>query len=334
MSQRWGKGIGGVTVVVGGLVLGTVEPAMAASCTAEPLAAPGVVQVHVTAADPTGRYVYGGGTAADGTPKVILWDNGQPREVSVPLQNVRVKDVNSAGVAVGEGTDDDGAAVAFAVSGSAFRVLPTLQDATAAHAEAVNENGDIAGSVTVAPFNRFIPVVWPADEPTVVRELDNTDDAAAYGIDDDGTVVGRTGVDLSTARVWGPDGVAEDLPSPSTGIGFEASDVRNGWAVGDGVGDGREVISVRWNIPDGTSEVLPSEVRKVVAVNASGVVAGHRFVDNRRAVLVQGKKLVVLPELAAGQLTEAAAITDDPAVVFGSARDAAGVWTAVAWRGC
>jgi hypothetical protein len=64
---------------------------------------PGTVSGRATAADPTGRYVGGDLTTADGSVHAVLWTRGVLAELSVGLNLPQVTDINAAGTVVGYG---------------------------------------------------------------------------------------------------------------------------------------------------------------------------------------------------------------------------------------
>jgi hypothetical protein len=115
-------------------------------------------------------------------------------------------------------------------------------------------------------------VVWPAHGPA--RILPMPPDAAPYGhpaIDDDGTVVARTGrVEGAKMRwqvyVWSPSGTREPLPAD------DVRDVRHRRVLGTSVRPAGDVVAA-WSLDGGPPRVYPGGA-SATAVNRSGVVVG------------------------------------------------------------
>jgi hypothetical protein len=171
--------------------------------------------------------------------------------------------VNAAGVAVGGVTGVDGRRHAVRYE-TGYRYLP--ETAGSSIALDVNAGGEAVG------YDGATLVVWPARGPA--RILSMPPDAAPYGhpaIDDDGTVVARTGrVEGTTMRwqvyAWAPSGTREPLPAG------DVRDVRHGRAVGTAERPAGDVAAA-WSLDGGPPRVYPGGV-SVTAVNRSGVLVG------------------------------------------------------------
>ncbi|WP_326561026.1 hypothetical protein [Micromonospora sp. NBC_01796] len=158
-------------------------------------------------------------------------------------------------------------------------------------------------------------VVWPGENPDAVRVLaapPNVDLVTVAGIDDDGTVVGRS-VTKALARVggnakdpilrgarglvWAPDGSVRELAAPP-GYGPDVSiqSIRNGWVIGSYLNPAEgAMVAGRWNLR--TGEVRPLSLKFVTSVNRYGWVGGY-VVDGAGKLapaLATDGRLLVLP---------------------------------------
>jgi hypothetical protein len=83
-------------------------PAPPTECKIERLQEPeGSTMSIVTAADPTGRRIASRGYPDGGDFKrsVVIWDDGMPTRVDIPGEDQLLRDINTAGVAVGASFD-------------------------------------------------------------------------------------------------------------------------------------------------------------------------------------------------------------------------------------
>ena len=251
-----------------------LAPEPPTSCALQRLPVPGGVTMSlVTAEDPTGHYIagrsYPHGGPANGYP-IIIWHDGKPAVITIPGADQSLEQITSTGNAVGQSFVNEGQVqVAWAyVDGAVVR----LQGSNA-EARGINAARAIVGKLDDKP------VVWrtPFEPAEKLPVPPGTTTGEAYGIDDDGTIVGTLqGNDGEHAYVWRPDGSVHALPAPPnpSGIGFgeRAFVLRDGWVGGlDTYGGSR---AVRWNLRTGTVTVVSALDVATEAVNRYGWAVG------------------------------------------------------------
>ncbi|MFC7275310.1 hypothetical protein ACFQS1_15085 [Paractinoplanes rhizophilus] len=312
------------------------------SCTLEELPVPdGVRMALVSGADPTGAYQVGRSYPKGGY-QAVIWHNGKAAKVNLPGDlEESLRDVNSAGTAVGwsyQGKSDaDTGPVPYAYVHGKVVKLPGV---SRGEATAINEAGAIAGEAGDHA------VVWPSAtaKPIVLPVPKGMQSATATDIDEDGTVVGS--LDLKVPYVWFADGTHRALPLPTvdgkTAVSARAFSVRNGWAIGvaDQNDEGRagkpadRIWAVRWNVRTGETLIADDWQTRADARNAQGWEVG--ITKQGRAALLAGGKRIELPALAQhepGLLTNVPnAISDDGRVISGQSDDASDTIRAVIWR--
>lgn len=188
----------------------------------------------------------------------VLWRDGRlvaaGRAFDLPTELLAV---NRNGVAVGDVIDTDGRRRAVRYAGG----YAYLAASGSSVAWDVNDRGDAVG------YDGAALVVWPAGGP--VRILDMPTGSVAYGhpaLDDDGTVVARTGrIEGQRLRTrvtrWAPDGSRTSIP-----LG-DAADISGGRVVGTA----GESIALGW---DGRHSRVYRGGARALAVNDAGVVVG------------------------------------------------------------
>jgi hypothetical protein len=129
---RWALALAAATA---GVALAGPAPAVAdLACQLGYLPVPdGTVNSFVHGGDPTGRYVVGRATVfgADGERSAVdlMWTDGRFTEVRLPYDQASsmLSDVNSSGVAVGTGYDEEFRSHAFTYHRGVVRELPSPQ---------------------------------------------------------------------------------------------------------------------------------------------------------------------------------------------------------------
>ncbi|GGM84631.1 hypothetical protein ACFFX1_36020 [Dactylosporangium sucinum] len=290
------------------------------SCTVDRLPIPdNVPKSIVTAADPTGRLVFGRSYPGNGTQQVLLWTNGKASKVDVPGDDQAMHSVNAAGVAVGH-SYVDGEPVAWLYRDGRVSELPAGRSA---EAQGINASNVIVGE------RAGRPVRWasPTAEPISLEVPPDAQGGAARAVDDDGTAVGYVYVGTNrVAYAWTPDGKGRPLASGDDSAAFT---VRNGWATGLHGSSG-----MRWNLHTGAAESVPGMQIRPSTANASGWMVGTD--PQGRGVLTGAGTSVRLPDLFLHKADEFSnlpeTLSDDGRVIAGQANDAAGALYAAVWH--
>ncbi|MEV0808928.1 hypothetical protein [Micromonospora sp. NPDC050200] len=324
------------------------------TCTAELLPIPGGIRKSaVTGGDPTGRYLLGRSYPSSGfSYPVIIWDDGQAREVRLPGSDQQLVDVNPSGVAVGVAVVGDRPQPYVVRSGKATR----LPGATAGEATAISDDGRIVGARQDG--DRRLPVLWSdSDKPAVDLPLPGPKwQGTAIGVDSDGTVVGKIQngpQGAPRAVVWRSGEKPELLPLPSvtggTATEFAPKSFQGGWITGMAYrrGGDRSIHAVRYHLDRGEYAPLPAKLYPS-AGNGRGWMVGLLQVhpptagqqrDDIDSGLLTDDGLVRLPDLdgRTGRYgADAVSISDDGQVIGGHLDTKPGRQTidmrAVRWR--
>ncbi|MEN3303846.1 MAG: hypothetical protein V7603_48 [Micromonosporaceae bacterium] len=324
-----------------------VAPPGPTSCAIKQLPLPdGRKMALVTGGDPVGRFLLGrtypdhssGGSMGL---HVVIWDRLRPTVVAVPGDDQSLQDVNSHGVAVGSGWGQSGTVAYYYRDGKVAK----LPGGDGADAKAINDAGSVVGE------RGQKPVVWRSvDQAPVDLALPSgAASGAAVDIDEDGTVIGAVGADLTNQRpyVWSRDGSGHYLVIPSgvppvpaksgaTKAGAvntsvpsaNVRNIRNGWVTGR-----VNATPVRWNLRTGDIRQFPEFGGFADGINRYGWQIG--LDTQSRARLVADAAPVVLPELAkhrAGSLSNIpTTISDDGKLIGGQSDDGNDVIHAVMW---
>ncbi len=230
-------------------------PVPPTACHIERLPLPkGQTMSLVTGADPTGRYIVGRSyPSGAGEYPIIIWHDGQFTVVNVPGTDQSFSDITSSGDAVG---------VSFAAGGSTAWAylggkLTKLAGANA-EARAISASGTIVGSVD----DRAVRWRPGSPEPERLATPPGSWQGKAYGIDDDGTIVG-------TLR-------------SAAGLALLAS-------------NDSDDVAVRWNVATGETHVYADVESVAEAANQAGWVVGTNA--KGYAVLVTDTGTMSLPPL-------------------------------------
>ncbi|WP_156926215.1 hypothetical protein [Glycomyces arizonensis] len=263
----------------------------------------------------------------------LLYSDGEVTEVPIPGTDQSLGDVNSEGVAAATTWTDDGSVPYVWRDGEATE----LPNSGEGEARGVNERGDIVGSVGRRP------VLWAAgsDEAVELALPEKATRGTAVDIGDDGVIVGY----FSTAEgdfkpyLWDRHGDGADLPIPDEVDSGRAhayvADLNGDWASGYLSAPGFEGVGIRWNLAEGTAEVL--DIEGPAAVAADGTAAGAVFPN---AAVQTEEGVVELPGVSDPADNyfgdRAAEISADGSVIVGNVyagEDASGfhVLNAVTW---
>ncbi|TDV55075.1 hypothetical protein CLV71_103316 [Actinophytocola oryzae] len=213
----------------------------------------------------------------------VLWRHGRLVAAGRAFGSAtELRAVNPDGIAVGSAAGTDGRPRAVRFDG-AYEYLPAGGTSVAMD---VNARGDAVG------YDGAALVVWPLDGPA--RILAMPSGYAAYRqpiIDDDGTVVARTGhIQNGKLRwqgfAWNPDG-----PRVPVELG-DVRDMRDGFVVGAA---GEDMVAAGWGLDGRPAKVFPGGTA-AVAVGRDGVVVGAGRVGE--PLLWNGSTPVPLPSPA------------------------------------
>jgi hypothetical protein len=320
-------------------------PALPRQCVIERLPLPGKQPKSVvTGGDRTGRYLLGrayDGTGYQARHPILIWDDLQPRVLSMPGEDEALNDINSSGVAVGSsftGTDTE---TPWVYQNGKVSKLTVQGSATAT---AIGEQGVVVGTRRTSS-RAAVPVAWRSTTgPAVDLPLPGKGwEGEAMDVDADGTVVGRvrSAVTAETqGYVWLPDSTARLLPLPTIdgvpAVAFFPSSIAQGRVVGvahkpfDG---GFEVVVVVLDLR--TGEFLPPAQARYGAGNSLGWVAGG---SKQGYVLASANEHTALPRLPAPRpdtppfSVDIRTVSEDGHVIGGQVPDATGEIQAVVWR--
>jgi hypothetical protein len=293
----------GLTLTIGPRLSGPalpVESATPRSCEVTPLPWPvgNFTTSGAIAMDPTGRFIAGVVAELPANQySLLLWDNGEVRELATTGIGSGVMDINRQGDLVAS------IGATFSTESHFYRDGNwTKLKGPAPNASGLNDSAVIVGSIGERPFAR--PALWrtPSAEPELLALPEGVSTGRAEDITDDGYVVGWIGVDQSpSARrpaVWAPTGEVRVLRV--------ADDARGQWSpmmlrtVGDAVDVQLDIDSehpryYRFALAGGEGVPLATGDRDVVAFMHDGsrlVRAGPG-----RLTLVSGSTRTDLPVL-------------------------------------
>lgn len=245
----------------------------------------------------------------------LLWHDGRlvAHEQAFGL-DTELRAVSVAGVAVGAVTGADGRQHAVRYD-AGYEYLP--EAAGRSIALDVNARGEAVG------YDGVSLVVWPVAGPA--RILSMPTNSALYGqpaIDDDGTVVARTGrLEGEALRwrvyVWTPSGARVPLPAG------DVRDVRHGWVVGTTVAG-----AAGWSLDGGWARTYAGGA-SATAVNRAGVVVGAA--PGGEPLLWSGRVATPLPSPPGYHPGSATALNDREVGGFVSPLDDVGT-VPVRWR--
>lgn len=306
---------------------------------------------HVTAASSNNLAV---GLADDtaGVSAPVLWRNGQPTALSIPLQAVSPAAVNAAGVVVGTGYDDASQAlVGWWWQDGQYHLLP-VSPGDIALPSAISDSGVVAGAVIgdeehadgPGADEDERPAVW-ATVTTAPSELALPSGARgghAFAVGPDGTAGGVALGDDGTPVLWAPSGAPRSLPTVAGRGGVVLAIDSAGQALGQSaVPQGTHAAA--WDASGvmdvGTAAAGPSSSAKA---GAAGVAVGTGSTPSFRgsrpqAVMWTGKAARILPPGSDGQFAgvsgAATAVSHQGAatVVVGYSAAADGLRRATEW---
>jgi probable HAF family extracellular repeat protein len=301
------------------------------ACVAQRLPLPeGATAGEVTTGSPSGRYLAGLVTGKDDPGKPARWSGARVEQIPIDGTG-EAEGVNERGIVVGEGQTAGRRHYAWAYADGKVVELPVPDGYTGAEAQAINARGQVAGVLFAG--DRAAAVVWQTPTATAqVKVLESPGGAMAFGISDDGVVVGGLH-DGSSAYRWDAQGRGGKLTSPAGTVGGSAYGVRGEWAyglltragkppTGDPTAGTPQTVdwntAVVWNLRSGRA--TPVGDGRVQAVNLGGqTMVDHP--DGRASVREVDGTLRALPGPAHG-----AALSDDGFLAAGSSADRPVSW--------
>ncbi|KUL32643.1 hypothetical protein [Actinoplanes awajinensis] len=283
-----------------------------AGCRPRTLPVPdGITDMEAESVDPTGRYIVGNATVKH-VFRPVLWTDGVPRLLPVPVGSVQVTGVNASGVVVGLVNDGAGGGSVFRFEDGQYTVLGMPAGNWSPYPGAmINTAGDVlvnAEPATAGENNGkgTIVLLWKAGATTPVR-LPLPAGATVDDLADDGTMVGglyRDGAGVAGYR-WDQRGGARKLSAPAGKVTL-ASASRGDWVTGSVWGQGE---AARWNLRTGEFRQFPQRFGPGIAVNDDG------WVVTQQGALIRDGAVADLPVGGGGRTAKARALTDDGLVV-------------------
>ena len=290
----------------------------ATNCTPQLLPGLGGRGSNAVASSSNGLVVGLADTAA-GESVPVLWRNGQPTQLAIPLQAAAPASVNAAGVVVGTGYDTaNELLVGWWWQDGQYHPLP-VKPGDIAMPAAVNDSGVVAGALVADEEHSDgpgadedeRPAVWPS-VTTAPRELtlpSGTRGGHAFAVGPDGTAGGVAIGDDATPVLWGPDGSPKALPTLSGKGGVVLGIDSTGQAVGQsGVADGTHAVA--WAATGAVTDVgaaaagATSSAASAIAGVTVGAGSSPSFRASRpQAVIWIGKSARILPPGSDAQFT-------------------------------
>lgn len=270
---------------------------------------------NVTAASSNNLAVGMADTAA-GESAPVLWRNGQPTALSIPLQAVSPASVNAAGVVVGTGYDDaNQALVGWWWQDGQYHLLP-VSPGDIALPSAISDSGVVAGALVADEEHSDGPGADEDERPAVwssvtaaPHELTLPSGARgghAFALGPDGTAGGVALGDDGTPVLWAPNGAPRSLPTVAGRGGVVLAIDSAGQALGQSaVPQGTHAAT--WDasgVTDvGTAAAGPASSAQA---GAAGVAVGTGSTPSFRgsrpqAVMWMGKSARILPPGSDGQ---------------------------------
>ncbi|MEW1812486.1 hypothetical protein AB0284_17485 [Pseudarthrobacter phenanthrenivorans] len=289
----------------------------ATNCTARLYAGLGGRGSNAVAASSSNNLVVGLADTAAGESAPVLWRNGQPTQLSIPLQAVAPTSVNAAGVVVGTGYDSTREVlVGWWWQDGVYHLLPVGPGDLALPAM-ISDSGVVAGALINDEEHADGPGADEDERPAVwssvtaaPRELALPAGATgghAFAIGPDGTAGGVALGEGGTPVLWAPTGAPRTLQTVAGRGGVVLGIDSSGQALGQSAVPGG-THAVAWGalglINDvGTAAAGPSsKAESGVPGVAVGEGSSPSFRGSRpQAVMWVGKSARILPPASDSQ---------------------------------
>ena len=300
---------GAAAMVVVALAPAALADEAAAACQVSALPLPEqAIFSGVTAGDPSGRWL--GGYLSDDSDfyRTLLWHRGELVDFDAPLVFASIDGINRRGVAVGTGSDEEEATIAFAyVAGETFVTLAPPDGAVYARPQGVSTGGTVAG-YGFTPGDLPQATIWSLehpDQPFSPRLPARTEWSEAVDVSPNGAVAVKATMTDGRVRsfVYAPDGKRTELKPLTAGANLAVIAVANGWATAYEVDDDGDNFAVRYELGTGAAERVPL----AGTVNRDGVVGGRDYDSDDYDAALYTDRLRSLPGLddvaGGGQVT-------------------------------
>ena len=228
---------------------------------------------------------------ADFLPRAVLFKNGQVIDLgplcgACTVWESRAKDINNAGVVVGEITNQNDLLRGFAWQAGVMTELPPLPGDARSSAAAINDAGVVVGwslGETPEGFSNQRAVRWVNGVPEALALPGNEfgrNASIAAGINSAGAIVGQMQVAGSDTKgfVWSNGGFTElDAPGGACGAWLLLSDINDeGDVVGLRQAEDCSLRATTWvhSTPIDLGSLYDPWGSSASAINSAGVVAG------------------------------------------------------------
>lgn len=290
----------------------------ATNCSATLLPGLGGRGSNAVAASSNGLIVGLADTAAGGSAPV-LWRDGQPTQLAIPLDAAVPTSVNRDGVVVGTGFDSaQDMLVGWWWQNGAYHPLP-VNPGDIALPSMISDSGVVAGALIgdeehadgPGADEDEHPAMWPSvtTAPRALNLPAGAQGGRAFAVGQDGTIGGVALDGGGTPVLWSPDGTPTSLPTLSGRGGVVLGIDSTGQAVGQSaVGEGTHAAT--WDKSGSITDVgaaaggPASSAASGIAGVAVGAGSSASFKGSRpQAVMWIGKSARILPPGSDGQFT-------------------------------
>ena len=271
-------------------------PSGAAGCAIETLdVPPDTESSRITAGDPSGRHLVGSVYPVHASETPVVWHDGVPQALDVPLTGVELTAVSRDGTVVGFG-QPSGPHRAFVVTPDGEYVQLGSSASRGTFATGISDDGTVAGYLD-SPGFPITPVVWlpgAYDQP-VDLETSTEFTTATVGMSSNGWVAAATfRAEPERSYRWDPNLQRKRLRGTSRAVDVTVNAVADEFAAGYQVDpETDELELLRWRLKTGRPTVVDAPGSEVRAVNKKG----HLVTWDGAAHLVTRGEVVTLPPL-------------------------------------
>lgn len=288
-------------------------PAQAADCawtmTVLPVPA-GYSDAHVTAAA-AGGWSVGYMNGPSGTVNA-RWHGDQVEDLGRAFdKQTDLRDVNSAGVTVGQTYVNGDIADAVVYRDGQYEYLPRPPGARRVRAIGINDTGDIVGAATTF-IDDVQTLLWPAASPGTVQLINpdaaHYDYAAPIDIDEQGRIL------IQASHFGSYEGFVRQTDgtfSKIQGLSLVLEGFRNGRAVGNDY-VARKLVGMEWDAQGRVVHQLAQRTSGLRPDSGTGIAGIYRSgTEQHLGVWQNGVLTDTLPGTPTEELSNPAALTDD-----------------------